>query len=190
MVLVGRWKREAPATLSPPTPTLEPMEVTLNPQAEKAWRRVLLAMLIEAEKPKMLVNEGKKGSGAATEKKESGGAQEKPLSKTATKKKLAEERAIQKARDRLAFAEFKAFVQQVGGELQKQLNRRERQTIPELMELVQLKNLKVPAVPGKPQLIMTLMEQDCWKKMAEETRICQNSADGNGSSGSSLSPSG
>ena len=140
---------------------MEPMEVTLNPQAEKAWRRVLLAVLIEAEKPKMLVNEGKKGSEAVTEnekKKESGGAQEKPLSKTATKKKLAEERAIQKARDRLAFAEFKAFVQQAGGELQKQLNRRERQTIPELLELVQLKNLKVPAVPGKPQLIMTLME--------------------------------
>ena len=77
MVLVGRPKREAPATLPSPIPALEPMEVTLNPQAEKAWRRVLLAMLIEAEKPKMLVNEGKKGSEAVTEnekKKESGGA--------------------------------------------------------------------------------------------------------------------
>ena len=183
MVLVGRPKRETPATLPTPIPALEPMEVTLNPQAEKAWRRVLLAMLIEAEKPKMLVNAGKKGSEAATEK-------EKPLSKTATKKKLAEERAIQKARDRLAFAEFKAFVQQAGGELQKQLNRRERQTIPELMELVQLKGLKVPVVQGKPQLIMTLMEQDCWKKMAEETRIWQNGSGGDGSSGSSSSSSG
>ena len=126
--------------------TPEAMDVSLNPEVEKNWRRVVVGILIGPAMP------GK-------DEKES-----KPISKTAIKKAETERRVLERSKNKIEWIAFKQMISDRQDEIIAKLNKYERQTVADLHELAHLRKADVGTnLGGKPPVIMALIRDDLTK---------------------------